>query len=436
MERVIAASSGSAVSLAMVDCEPRFVHRRSQIMTILGRIHIERFKSLYDVEVELGHVNVFIGANGSGKSNLLEAIGVIGAAGFGSVDDQALLRRGVRPGVPRIYKSAFPKSPKDPSIRITVETEGSGVNHAEYFIGISNQGKVPKPYWTFSHERIEASGKSLASRGPTGGSARVFGEKVRDDRMRSLAIQVRANLKASQAVRDLLDLLNDYAIFSPVTPVLRGIAQDTAARAPVGLFGGGLPEALDSLASGTRKRIRERALALIDWASDFDVGPPSKDFIASSVPTLRSVIKFTDAFMKKNSETLSAYDASEGALYVLHLLVLAMHAQSPRTFAVDNFDQALNPLAARALAKAFSEEILEAKRQVLLTTHNPLVLDGLPLADDRVRLFRVQRLRDGKTDVKRVPIRDLIQLKKDHGNHAVSRLWTEGRLGGLPSVEI
>src|SRR5262245_768864 len=116
-------------------------------MTILGRIHIERFKSLYDVEVELGNVNVFVGANGSGKSNLLEAIGVIGAAGFGSVDDQALLRRGVRPGVPRIYKSAFPKSPKDPSIRITAETDREGTSHAEYFIGISNQGKVPKPYW-------------------------------------------------------------------------------------------------------------------------------------------------------------------------------------------------------------------------------------------------------------------------------------------------
>jgi predicted ATPase len=79
-------------------------------MTILGRIHVERFKSLYDVDVELGHVNVFIGANGSGKSNLLEAIGVIGAAAFGSVDDQALLRRGVRPGVPRIYKSRFPRA--------------------------------------------------------------------------------------------------------------------------------------------------------------------------------------------------------------------------------------------------------------------------------------------------------------------------------------
>lgn len=405
-------------------------------MTILGRIHIERFKSLYDVKVELGHVNVFIGANGSGKSNLLEAVGVIGAAAFGSVDDQALLRRGVRPGVPRIYKSAFPKSPKDPSIRITAETDGSGANHAKYFIAITNQGKVPRPYWTFQHETIEAGGKSLASRGPRRGSATVFDLKVRDERMRSLAIQVRANLKASQSVRDLLDLLDGYAIFSPVTPVLRGIAPDTAPRAPVGLFGGGLPEAVDSLASGTSKDFRECALDLIDWASDFDIGPPSKDFIASSVPTMRNVIRFTDAYMKEKSETLSAYDASEGALYVLHLLVLAMHSQSPRTFAVDNFDQALNPVAARALAKTFSEKILEAKRQVLLTTHNPLVLDGLPLADDRVRLFRVERRPDGKTDVKRVPVKDLAKLKKRHGNQAVSRLWTEGRLGGIPSVEI
>ena len=404
-------------------------------MTILGRLHVERFKSLYDVTVDLGNVNVFIGANGSGKSNLLEAVGVIGAAAYGSVDDQALLRRGVRSGVPRIYKSAFPKSPKDPSIRITAQTGAKGDLAAEYFIGISNQGKVPKPYWTFSHERIEANGKSLASRGP-GGVPKVFGQPVRNDRMRSLAIQVRANLAGSQATRDLLDLLNDYAIFSPVTPVLRGIAPDTAPRVPVGLFGGSLPEALDSLPSTVQKRFRQRALELISWADDFTVGPPSKDFIASSVPTLRSVIRFKDAFMKKKSETLSAYDASEGALYVLHLLVLAMHSQSPQTFAVDNFDQALNPLAARALAKSFAEEVIRANRQVLLTTHNPLVLDGLPLGDDRVRLFRVERETDGKTVVHRIPVNDLIRMKKSSGGRAVSLLWTEGRLGGVPDVEI
>ena len=43
---------------------------------MITNIAIESFKSLERVEVELGRVNVFIGANGSGKSNLLEAIGV------------------------------------------------------------------------------------------------------------------------------------------------------------------------------------------------------------------------------------------------------------------------------------------------------------------------------------------------------------------------
>ncbi|MBI2376947.1 MAG: hypothetical protein HYV07_23305 [Deltaproteobacteria bacterium] len=56
-----------------------------------------------------------------------------------------------------------------------------------------------------------------------------------------------------QLTRELLAELDDYAIFAPVTPVLRGIAQDTASRSPVGLFGGGLPEALESLSPAQTK---------------------------------------------------------------------------------------------------------------------------------------------------------------------------------------
>ena len=36
----------------------------------LKRITIQNFKSLYDVSFEPGRVNVFIGANGSGKSSV------------------------------------------------------------------------------------------------------------------------------------------------------------------------------------------------------------------------------------------------------------------------------------------------------------------------------------------------------------------------------
>lgn len=397
-------------------------------MTGLTNLKVESFKSLQAVSVDLGQVNVFIGANGSGKSNLLEALGVIGAAAAGRIDDQALLRRGVRPGVPRIYKSAFPTSKKDPSIRITVVSGDSS-----YFVGIVNQGKVPKPTWQFQHEKLMDGGDSIASRGPTKGGARIHGEPIHDERTASLAVQARANLKTSEATRAMLSLLDDYAIFAPVTPVLRGIAPDNASRTPMGLFGGGLPDALDSLSAQARKRLRQQALELIDWAEAFSVGPPSKNFIASSVPTMRRVVLFVDAYMRERDRTLSGYDASEGALYVLFLLCLAIHPHAPRTFAVDNFDQALNPAAARALASTFTREVLDQDRQVLLTTHNPLVLDGLPLDDERVRLFRVERRDDGRTEVQRVPVRDLRRLKQEHP-HAVSRLWIEGRLGGLPRV--
>ena len=54
---------------------------------MLSTIRIECFKSISELELDLGRINLFIGANGSGKSNLLEAIGVLGAAASGRVDD-------------------------------------------------------------------------------------------------------------------------------------------------------------------------------------------------------------------------------------------------------------------------------------------------------------------------------------------------------------
>jgi AAA15 family ATPase/GTPase len=49
------------------------------------RVNIQGFKSIADADVELGKLNVFVGANGAGKSNVLEAIGLIGCAVSGRI---------------------------------------------------------------------------------------------------------------------------------------------------------------------------------------------------------------------------------------------------------------------------------------------------------------------------------------------------------------
>lgn len=73
----------------------------------LGKIAIKNFKSLYDVSFEPGNVNVFIGANGSGKSSILEAIGILSAAMSDRVNNNALQRKGIRLSTSALYKSKF-----------------------------------------------------------------------------------------------------------------------------------------------------------------------------------------------------------------------------------------------------------------------------------------------------------------------------------------
>ena len=130
---------------------------------MITRISISAFKSLENLELELGLLNVFVGANGSGKSNLLEAIGVLSAAADGKVTDQTLMQRGVRPGVPKLYKSAFPSrgSRQLPHIFLSAASVES-----HYDVSLHNPMNDPSPAWRFKTELFERKGIKLVSRGP------------------------------------------------------------------------------------------------------------------------------------------------------------------------------------------------------------------------------------------------------------------------------
>src|ERR1700755_1932343 len=86
-------------------------------------IHIKGFKSIVDQQLALGRVNCFIGANGVGKSNVLEAVGVLSAAASGRVDDESIVRRGVRAGLPRLFKTSFAGTQIPPHIMLEARGE-------------------------------------------------------------------------------------------------------------------------------------------------------------------------------------------------------------------------------------------------------------------------------------------------------------------------
>ena len=396
---------------------------------MLDSLSVRTFKSLDDVTVELGLVNVFIGANGSGKSNLLEALGVLSAAADGKVDEQTLLARGVRPGLPALYKSAFPArrgSRVPPHLYF-----GACSAQARYEVSLHNPLADPKPAWRFKTELWADSDDNLVGRSP------VQGDKTNPER--GLAALKAVEAPAGAAL-DLLSLLQNYVIFSPTTTVLRGIAPETQPKQPVGLSGGNLPQAIRDILRQRRRddrseRICRDVRGLLDWAKGFGWSSAGRLPLSPTAAASKDVVQFRDRFMREDRNVVSGHDAAEGAMYALFLAVVAGHDDSPALCAVDNADHGLNPRLARSLMEYLCQWYLDASqpRQILMTTHNPLVLDGLPLQDERVRLFTVARTNSGRTSVRRVVL-DKRLWKKAKKGWSLSRLWVMGHLGGIPDV--
>lgn len=396
---------------------------------MITKVSITAFKSLEDVEIDLGILNVFVGANGSGKSNLLEAIGVLSAAADGKVNDQTLLQRGVRPGVPKLYKSAFPSSGKQQLSHIYFRGSSSD---AHYDVSLNNPMHDPSPAWKFKTELLERGNVKIVSRGPN--------MRNNPNTENGLAALKLAELKEDDTALALMRRLQAYVIFTPTTPVLRGVAQENQPRQPLGLSGGRLPEAVHELLIGRAenepaKKVCTEVLHMIGWAKSYGSASATDLPLSPAASSSPRVIRFVDRYMKEGRNVLSGYDASEGALFMLFLAVLAVHPKSPSFCAVDNADHGLNPGLATVLMKHFASWVLSSKdqRQILMTSHNPAVLDGLPLQDDRVRLFTVDRDNRGKTVVRRVVV-DKKLLDMAAKGWTLSRLWMNKIIGGMPNV--
>ncbi|MFC4601604.1 AAA family ATPase [Cohnella hongkongensis] len=403
-------------------------------------ITIKNFKSLSNITLEPGRVNVFIGANGTGKSALLEAIGVLSAAIADKVDDAILNFKGVRLGTPSLYKSSFKDHERLP---VTIEFNVKWRNEEGqwgYTVNLNNPIEKPKPAWEYHSESLFVNETKVFGRSRNSKYKLENFPEIEIDAYKGLLSFLQGIRRdeisgyAGGYANDLYEMFKDYAIYTPNTTTLRGIQTDPLQREPVGLLGGRLPEAVDDLLDIEKETFGSMdlydLLDLLNWAKAIGVGKPSKDIVSPNIPMTAKTIRFTDRFMREGRSELTPYDASEGSLYVLFLLALAMHAKSPNLFSIDNFDQALNPRLARTITKAFCDRIIEAGKTVFITTHNPLVLDGLDLSDERIRLFTVDRNLNGHTQIDRVVVNEKLL---ETGN-SLSKLWVMGMLGGVPDL--
>ena len=394
---------------------------------MLQKIYVNGFKSLRDFEIELGSVNLFIGANGSGKSNILEAIGVLSAAAGGRIDDESLIRRGVRPGLPSLYKSSFQHDRTPPHISLAAQSL-----EATFSVSLLNPLKDPKPAWEFKTESLQTGSEFIVRRGVR--------QKKDYDPSLGLAALKAVDLNKQDPAGILLKTLQNYAIYAPNTKTLRGVELDSQTREPVGLAGGRLATALNELQALADENEHidialDEILSCMDWVERFDTSIAANELLSPSVTRPKRIVRFTDRYMVKDRNTLTAFDASEGVLYMPFAAVLALSPSSPVFFAIDNLDHALNPRLVRKLSSLLCEWILDAEcRQMIFTSHNPAVIDGLDLQDDRIRLFAVDRDNLGHSRARRVTMSPELARMAEENDWPLSRLWMMGHIGGMPNV--
>jgi predicted ATPase len=409
---------------------------------VITEIKINNFKSVADLTLQLGRFNVLIGANGSGKSNILEAIAFGGAASADKLDNEFLGSRGIRIASAQLMKSAFRTENFSQPIQLNFKNDDeSGISFT-----VEEEDRPIIKWVILEKENIKETFRQLFGTIVGTEKSNILLSELNNDQkntITTLSTTINYIFKDTDADKEfflekilsLIDYniadklyqdmnnnknLSNFILYSPEISSLRKFEEESQIK-PLGVKGEGLFSVLqifyenESYGPETIDEIR-KYLHIIEWFDDFEA-------IFDRVSGRKSLV-VKDRNLP--DVTLNQNNVNEGFLFLLFYISLIISKETPAFFAIDNIEASLHPLLCEELIKILVELSKKYNKQIILTTHNPFVLDGLDLTDPEQKLFVVRRNGDGET------IAD--NIDKPVKNVKLSEAWMRGRIGGLPET--
>lgn len=389
----------------------------------LRELVIKNYKSIVDTRIDLGRFNVFIGANGSGKSNILEVLACIGAAKVNDLSLDGLNSRGVRFAKPDLMISSFANENIAPVIDVKLNFQNGDLkDEMKVTLSPVDSNDTFTKWVDLAAESSDS--KELLRR------INVISEENPGISVTELIRKVNEIIETEKGSEDdkILELLSDYAIYDINTATLRGISGIESRKTPLGLNGEGLDLFISSLNKDDRNYMNSQFY--FSWLAEIIADKKEDSNLKDLKPgRSKSNLYFRDKFMRQGNNIFSAENSNEGILHVLFYLNLFMTNSTPTLFAIDNIETALNPRLCRVLIKELARLSQKNGKQVLITTHNPAILDGLNLLDDEQRLFEVSRNDKGFTKAERIQFKPNLEDKP----YRLSDMWVKGLLGAVPN---
>lgn len=382
---------------------------------MLARVHIENFKCSRDVTIELGDFTILIGPNDSGKSSFLEAIQT-----FGNI---------IRHGYTAVFSGerSLPNLVwrKNPDRRIVWEVAGTTAGHTfTYHLELPVDERPP-------YESLESDGKKLfATEEVTVGNAQQYNLTAGTLAL-AIAINQGRQLKPAQyGALYLQELIRQHP--SPLLDIADALASTLEYQF-----------SLDQL---TKPSVPQPRITLqpsgANLAAVLDVMQNSADRSAfealqrslhEAIPTLSGIVlppssqqsgaKTLEFIVSGNGQlpvTIPGSLASGGALLLTAFLTLA-YTPTPGLLLFEEPENGLHPyrlqLVLDILRKMSRGEVGNRKRQIILTTHNPLLLNYA--SPEEVRVF-VRHPVEGTQVIPMTQVPDIDRLLKEF---ALGELW-------------
>jgi predicted ATPase len=385
---------------------------------VITEIEIEGFKSLEKVHLNLEALNLFVGANASGKSNFFDALRVLEGIGLGFTIDEVFngkprsARSGVWTGVRGGSSEACFVQRLGEASATTAITMKVALRSRESQKLVYSVGMTPKDGMIFS-EALESDSTTLFRR-----EHDVVASPNYERSIESLHIeQGQSTLYADDLpwnenyTETLLGLSDTQALMLDPA-ILRGYGQPSPVRR--------MGERGENFASLVRTLIADLRLksAYLSWLRQLT--PAELD----DVTTLEGAIGEPLFALKEGERNLQAPILSDGTLRFAALTAAFFQPDMPEIITIEEIENSIHPSRLRLLVELLKSQSGGDGPQVFATTHSPVVLAWLEESDYATTFFCKRDEETGASIIK--PLSEIPRLVELVKKYSLGELLTEG----------
>lgn len=375
---------------------------------MITKLAISHYRSIENIALNLGDVNVLVGPNGVGKSNIIDAIKFVRDALKNGLDHAIHDRHGIQ-----TIRQWSPTKPYDVSLTLETAREGWSGKFSFTLRSLrggyeiwSESGEITKHPETYSYWRTrsldtgvhyvnaEESGESWTREVPTEDPDDFF---LNSRYARDFSI-----------LRRMLESFELYAIFPNTLRAPQSQSNETYLEAQ--------GKNLASILKHMRRKRRTAAVAEIIHSLQRIV-PGLKNINVQSVASYLTPQFRISRQNENKTATFNVNQMSDGTLRILGLLVALYQDPKPDIIALEEPELTVHPGALQLITDSIKE--VSRTAQILVTTHSPDFLDQF-----RPEQIIAVELAGGHTKAG--------ALNKSQRNAVRDRLFT---LGELLSIE-